>query len=367
MLPTYLSFQKKEDYFQLLWLARQSGWNEAGLSAKEQHRTIQALTSHQVYKEVIRPILPLLYQNIRRRSLCEELSSESKLALEEKNISIIASEMIAKQWLYKTLELFQQNKIQVILLKSAAFAGTLYSTTAPRPGSDIDLLVTDANFENACNLLSEQMVPLLINQNRLATHNTLFERVFRPKQGVGPTIEIHRGLTNPHIFTISEHALWKQSTAHPDYDENWVRILSPEHSLLHLAVHAFRDLDFCTHNLIDAHEIISQWQPKTEILIDQARDWGAKNVLYCLLENCQSVLSTRIDKSLLAALKPHPMTDSLNIKILKSITWQGSIEKSKKFRLQQLLSQFSFPDKLSNSLYFQLKYLNTRIKDLSKL
>ena len=296
-------------------------------------------------------------------NLFDDLAEESKNILKKHSTSIAASEMLTKQWLNKSLDNLNQNNISVILLKSEAFSGSLYSVNTPRPGSDIDILVTEENFEKSCHLLSQYMAPLLIDQDRTATHNTLFERVFRPKQGIGPTIEIHKGLTTPLIFNINEIALWQQSIKHPNYDDELVRILSPEHTLLHLAVHAFRDLDFCNHNLIDTHEVISQWQPKPEILISQANIWGAKKVLYCLLQNCKAVLGTNIPNSLLKELRPAPIIDSQNRKILQSITRQDSIEKGTKYRLQQLLSQVTFPDKLSNSLNFQRNYFRVRIKD----
>ena len=364
MLPPYLSFQKTEDYFELLKLARHSGWNKTNLPSEEKSRLTQILNTLSTYKNSIRPLVPLLNQNTRRLNLFNDLTEESKDILKKGSTRIAASEMLTKQWLSKILDCLNQNNISVILLKSEAFSGSLYSADAPRPGSDIDILVTEENFEKACRLLSKYMAPLLIDQARIATHNTLFERIFRPKQGTGPTIEIHKGLTNPLIFNINETALWQQSVKHPSYDNERVRILSPEHTLLHLAVHAFRDLDFCSHNLIDAHEVVSQWQPEENTLIYQAKKWGAKHVLYCLLKNCQAVLDTPIPNRLLSELHPCKRIDKLNKKILLSITKQDSIEKNKRFRLQQLLCQFSFPDKISNSLRFQLNYSKTRIKDL---
>lgn len=140
--------------------------------------------------------------------------------------------------------------------------------------------MNEDEFGTTCDLLNKTMKPVLQDPSRVATHETLFERVFVPNVGNGPTVEIHRGLTNPCIFSIDNQELWKTSRRHPSYNSELVRILSPENTLLHLAVHAFRDLNFCTHNLLDAHEIWCQWYPDQVKLLEQAARWGAKKVMF---------------------------------------------------------------------------------------
>lgn len=276
---------------------------------------------------------------------------------------MVVAEMANRQWLINNLATFQKENIPVILLKGAAFAGALYPPHAPRLGVDLDLLVSEDDFEPACKLLGKTMNPVLLSKKRVATHDTLFERVFSPKEGVGPTVELHRDLTNPAIFNIDHQGLWSASRIHPAYNSELVRMLSPEDTLLHLAVHAFRDLDFCRHNILDAHEVWCQWQPDPKRLVERAAQWGARRVLFYLLANCQAVMETPLPDTLLDSLKPAQVINQINTKILQSPVVQNAAHTSLPYRLAQLTSQVTFPDRLLRGMRFQLIYAGTRLKD----
>jgi hypothetical protein len=73
----------------------------------------------------------------------------------------------------------------------------LYPEEAPRPGVDIDVLVRKCDFEESCSLLGTIIEAVPPSNERMATHSTLFERVFSAKNTDGPIVEIHRALTKP--------------------------------------------------------------------------------------------------------------------------------------------------------------------------
>ena len=283
--------------------------------------------------------------------------------LKKQTLLLVCVEMRNQQWIKKNIELFNKEKIPVILLKGAAFSGTIYPSNTPRVGVDIDLLVTGDNFKATCKQLCKSMNPVLLSSERVATHDSLFERVFTPKNDLGPTVEIHRGLTNPSIFNIDEQKLWAASKKHPAYNSKLIRILSPEDTLLHLAVHAFRDLDFCTHNVLDAHEIWCQWKPDPKKLIVNAKHWGARKALYYLLTNSKAIMRTPIPDTLLKSIQPAYLTDRLNIKILQSKTVEKKKDNSWRYRLIQLLGQVTFPDSAIRGIKFQIHYVQTRLID----
>ena len=167
--------------------------------------------------------------------------------------------MAKRQWLQQAITYFSAKNIPVILLKSATFSGTLYPDHSLRPGNDIDLLVKPKDFDSACQLLEENMA--------LKAHSTwernipvhTYEQSFISKSGIGPAIDLHRDLTTPFLLEIEEQALWESSHIHLDYQNEFARMLCPEETLLHQAIHAYRDFDFCKYNLVDSHEVICQW------------------------------------------------------------------------------------------------------------
>ncbi|EKD33631.1 MAG: hypothetical protein ACD_75C02638G0003 [uncultured bacterium] len=365
LIPPYLQPKTKKSYLLLLNFAKiTERLNEDYFLRKDTHAVLEALNLFsKSIDPALRPILPLIYRNTDLSGLRDQLHPNVQKLLRDHTLRLITEEMANRQWLIKHLEIFQQANIPVILLKGLAFAGSLYPVNAPRLGVDLDLLVSQDNFEPACTLLGKTMVPLLLSTKRVATHDTLFERVFSPREGTRPIVELHRGLTNPSIFNIDQQTLWAASRKHPAYNSESVRILSPEDTLLHLAVHAFRDLNFCTHNILDAHEVWCQWQPDQEKLLERATQWGARKVLFCLLTNCRAILETPVPGTVLNRLQPANVTNWINKKILQSTTLYDAAHTSLRYRLMQLTSQLTLPDHPLRGLKFQLTYARTRLND----
>ena len=314
--------------------------------------------------QACRAFLPLIYAATGRYSLRAQLPPAILQFLREQSLRLIAAEMGHRQWLLTHLDRFTERGIPVILLKGAAFAGTLYADNAPRLGVDLDLLVRKEDFDLACEVLGETMYPVVLAEDRAATHALLFERVFLAKGGLGPTVELHRQLTNPYIFTIDQSSLWAASRRHPRFNSELVRILSPEDSLLHLAVHAGRDLDFSTHNLLDAHEIWCQWQPDPEQLGQRAAAWGGRTVLWFLLTKGREIMATPVPERFLDSLRPGRIREVLNRRILSGLAAKGERRPAAPaFRCRQLLSQLTLPDHPGCGLRFQLFYARTRLED----
>ncbi len=355
------TLSKVDDYF--LRFARLSGWDVLAFATAHREEIIATLNLLPQAGTARHALLPLIHHNIWKMGLFAQLSMETQTFLKDHTRRRVAGEMVNHQWLQSHLRRFVENDIPVILLKAAAFSGSLYPESAPRLGVDLDLLVRRRDFDTACALIEREMDPVILSAARLATHDSLFERMFVQRNRPGPTVEIHRALTNPFLFAIDEDQLWSASQEHPTYRSAGVRRLSPEDTLLHLAVHAFRDLDFCTHNLLDAHEVFCQWQPDPGVLLACASQWGAKKVLFYLLENLRVAMETPIAPWLLKELAPSKASNGINQKILRSGLLADSSDKPFQYRLLQLISQITFPDNPLNGIRFQIDYARTRLAD----
>lgn len=311
----------------------------------------------------IQSLLPLIFHNAIKHNLPEALSPRTQNTIKQGALVMVAREMAYQNWLSTHIELFSQENIPIILLKGAAFSNDIYTPEAPRPGVDVDFLVREADFDKVCGVLEGTMEPVLLDENRAATHQMLFERMFKPADKPFPVVEVHRGLTNPYIFSIDEAKLWQASQPHPAHGSEYVRILSPEDTLLHLATHAFRDLDFCTHSLLDVYKLYRQKPIDPELLLHRARQWGACNVLYCLLYNARTIMDAPVADELLQSLNP----GERKLKRFKTILQSKALaqkEKSPEYRRLQIKAQLVFPDRISNALRFQAHYGLTRLKDL---
>lgn len=352
----------------LLRFSRLSPNSEEGslseIECKQILDAVKYVTTTKRPHSLITKILPLIYNNLHRSGLLENMAAKMASGLKNQIFLMIAQDLANQQHLQHICEILSQLQNGVILLKGVAFAKTIYPDSSPRLGCDIDLLVTEGDFEKACALMSEDYDPVVLDESRMATYDTLFERVFRSKANAGPTIEIHNGLTNPHIFKIDEATLWSNSVTHPYLKSEKIRILSPEDTLLHLAVHAFRDLDFCTHNVLDAHEVWCQWNPDSKALLERSKQWGAQKVLYYILVSCKTIMGTPVPDELLEKLQPNFATNAINEQILQSYTLTNPGRNMIRYRFIQLMSQFTFPDSLLQGAKFQYSYAQTRLSDL---
>ncbi len=311
------------------------------------------------------PLLPRLLANLEQGGLEQRLPQSTRRRLRRTATDAVAAHLLHEQWLIRLLEQLERAQIPVMLLKSSAFARLLYPANKPRIGRDLDLMVRQEHFARAGKLLEKTLQPVTLDHARPATRAALFERVYRPRNGAGPTVELHRALTNPGVFHIDEEKLWDASLPHPRYGSRFVRVLSPEHSLLHLAVHAFRDLDFCTHNLLDAHRILTRWRPDPERLARTAGHWGARNVLHCLLHNAEATLQSPIPAPLKQALEPGRLRRKAMRSLLSSNHNRARPDgrKSRRYRQLQLLAQWTFPDSPHQGMKYQLNYAALRLGD----
>ena len=363
-LPPFTPKFKEETFFILLRQAIIRRYSHENNTRSIDPGLVDSLSNLQNYSDMLWGLLPLIHYNLTDRFHRDKLPIDISHALKDYSVRVLASNLINELWLQRVLTILEKENIAVILLKSSAFSSYLYASDLPRAGKDIDILVPSKKFENACRALKDILQSIPISKNRPLADETLFERVFRPKNKSGPTVEIHRGLTNPGIFNINEDMLWKNSKPHPRYKNNMIRVLSPEDTILHLSIHAFRDLDFCSHSLIDTHEAICQWKPDFNLLIKQSKEWGASNVLFCLLENCRVALDTPIPISVLSDIRPIKVRFIMMKLITGSVSLNNRLRKNLSYRLTQLFSQLTFPDSIFQGLTYQVYYINTRLKDL---
>lgn len=347
---------------QLLRFARRSKNVDPVKTASETDATIEALNSLTTSTlPDVHALIPLIYNNLVESPLRDQVASETFTYLRNMALQLVARELTFKAWLDGALNQFKQHDLTVMLIKGAAFSESLYTDSAPRLGTDIDLLFKKQDFDTARKLLLETMEPLAVEGSTKTTYSAGFEMQLKPKGSDMPMVEIHRQLKNPYIFNINAEAIWEASREHPKHGSELVRILSAEDTLLHLAVHGFRDLNYWNHGLLDAHEVLSQWNPDPILLLEKAKNWKATHVLYVLLINCKDIMNSPVPDSLLDQLSPGPIKKWAGNKILTSPELLETTSKSGKYRVLQLASQTFLPDSFFRSLKFLMHYFKTTL------
>ena len=119
--------------------------------------------------------------------------------------------------------------------------------------------------------------------------------------------------------------------------------------------------NYWNHGLLDAHEVLCQWKPDPNLLLEKAENWKATHVLHVLLSNCKHLMNSPVPDRLLNQLKPRPIKKWAGKKILSSPELLECTNKSGKYRVLQLASQTFLPDSFSRSLRFLLHYFKTAL------
>jgi hypothetical protein len=201
--------------------------------------------------------------------------------LSKKTLQIRAQVDKGKLFLRSLIPELEEKKIHIIVLKGQAFNGTIYKESAPRGSLDVDILVKSTDYKNLQYILNKFSTKIKENNN-----NPLFELYEYSWKSNGKNfiyIDVHTALTNPYIYTNKIDELFTQSQPHPIYRSDYIRILSNEHSIIHLATHVINDTNYFHYNLLDCNELLLKPFDLT-LAFKFSRTINASTNLYFLLK-----------------------------------------------------------------------------------
>jgi hypothetical protein len=278
-----------------------AGDRSAALSC-EPEQIVSDLLGHR--RSLFLRLIPRIFHTLAGAGVLQGVAERPAAELQHTAQSLAAHDLHQQQWLRRFLDKRRPAEIPVILLKGTAFAGVLYSADAPRLSLDIDLLVDPSHFQPMCEALSTEGELLTMGTGRRYTWSRLFEAVFRIPGNIPVLVEIHRDLTRAHQFRIDHDGLWERSAPSPHYQDPAVRQLSPEDTLLHLALHEFRHGIPQPHSYLDAFTVLERWNPDLDAAVELARRWGASTILYSLLRRVEYWFQHDIPHGVRQALEP---------------------------------------------------------------
>jgi len=362
-----LDFVKNHNnvFYELLRLARVSTPESEINSPADKQAAIEVLNQLPEYVSVHKRIIPLLNAKAHKLEIFEHLLPITQKTLSTYTQQGTVTEIAKKQQLNKIVDKLAAHNVPLILLKGAAFAGVLYSADAPRTSNDLDVLIRKEDWTKTVSLIGELME--YTQKPQPEVFGDLYELSYLPKETVGAALDLHVSLINPLLFKISESELWENSVNHPSYNSNLVKMLSPEHALIHQALHAYKDMDFSKYNLVDTYELINSLNLDIQQAITISLSWGAGNPLYVLLKNYIEVMEVKTEakkraESILRTknLKPNILIYKLTNMLLKSrFTQPYSNCKTLKYRTTQVLAQFIFTGSVKRPFSLQWLFLRS--------
>ena len=306
-------------------------------------------------------IMPLLNAKAKKLKFFNLLTQETQQVLKTEVQQGIIKELAAERQLTLIIDVLSNENIPIILLKGAAFSGTIYSKCAPRTSNDLDILVKKEHWDKV--LCAIENVMDYTEKDQPDVFGDLYEISFKPKNKIGVALDLHSSLVHPYLFDINEAELWHQSKVYPVLNNKNVRMLSPEHALIHQALHGYKDMDFAKYNLVDSNEIINQLQPDGALLIDVANNWGASIPLFVLLINCKIIMNSNVSQEIIDKLRPNIFTIKMVQLLLRSkFTQPVNNKKTIRYRVNQVLSHFIFTGSIKRPLLLQWLFIKSVFK-----
>jgi len=208
----------------------------------------------------------------------------------------------------EALVALNQAGIEVLLLKGAALACTLYGAFTARPMRDIDLLVRRERGDEARDVMLQldwENDPELPGDVSYGSHHHL--PPLRDLRGSGLRLEIHRGLlASGHPFHLTDDEIWRAARL-VRVGQSQALVMHPSHHAVHIAIHfawshmlrmgawhAFRDLGLLTDSgTLDWNDFMST-----------ASRWRAASCCYWTLRLAAALSHVPVPEPVLAQLQP---------------------------------------------------------------
>lgn len=179
---------------------------------------------------------PLLYQQVRQRDLVPPAVEEE---LRAERLRTALRDRLLREELVIILDSLAAHGVDVLLLKGAALAQTVYGAVGLRPMGDQDLLVRPEDAQRAIHILSGLGYQPEGLEARAGADLVYENEVLLRKAGlVDFVVEIHWSLFDSPYYQRSLPMAWFWQTALPiQVEDTPARVLGPEAQILHLCGH----------------------------------------------------------------------------------------------------------------------------------
>ena len=285
------------------------------------------------------PLLLLRLQQLDRQP--DELLRRLQFA----NPLVKQLHQLQQQWLGKVAQALMEENITVIPLQAAAFNDRLYPQDTPRIGTTLDLLIQEQDSDRARQCIDRLLTPVKLTNSREKANARACKNGWELPQKIPGRLYLHNAIAPAELFPQLTQQLFERSQPYADSPGALIRKLTVEDHLLYLAIQGTCDLSVINHNLLDAHEIWSQWNPDHYKLLKIARQAGASNALFILLDTCRRRLSTPVPERWLERLPQSHLRASIATMAFEKGALYNRDELTTGHKIRQILGYALVPDK----------------------
>ena len=232
-------------------------------------------------------ISPLLYWNLSKIDKGKDVPEEVMAKLKRLYYENAARNRLLYDELSKILKVFKDAGIDVIVLKGAFLAETIYKNISLRPMGDIDLLIKKEDLHKVKKELSQLMyhAPVLPTKLFEQWETEQCHAIQYTNQDKNVEIEPHWDIQLPSSpFQIDINKFWENAQPVKIADVETL-MFAPENLLQHLCLHLDKHLNsgvipfrwYC-----DIAEVIRHYGEKInwKYLIQSSKDYGIEKPIY---------------------------------------------------------------------------------------
>jgi hypothetical protein len=248
-------------------------------------------------------VLPLLATTMRRIAAQVAVPQPWLARAQRRLYATMIRNTTLADTLIEVLAAFGRAGVAVIPVKGVVLAETIYGGLGLRSLGDLDVLVRPADLPAARAALKELHFAQEADPGFENAHHPFHDPpYYRPASGGDICLELHRGLWAARFFRLEADALWARSRITRLHGAE-ARVLSPEDTLLHLAIHRSRSalrLRFVCDiaELLRRHGEAFDW----DYVLAQARAAGARTTLFYALTLAQELSDAPIPPDMLPRL-----------------------------------------------------------------
>ncbi|MCK4732459.1 MAG: nucleotidyltransferase family protein, partial [Methanophagales archaeon] len=309
-------------------------------------------------------ISPLLYWNLSRIDDGEYVPAEVMTKLRIVYYKNIAWNMLRYDELSKILIAFNDAEIDVIVLKGAFLAETIYKNIGLRPMSDIDILVRREDLQKVKKELVQLGYAGIIYPTKW--HEKLYtqwqtelkEEIQFNKHDKNVRIDVHWNVQPPVIpFQIDINKFWENAQPVKIAGVETL-MLAPEDLLQHLCLHLDKHINsgaipfrwYC-----DIAEVIRHYEGKInwKYLVQNSKNYGIEEPIYQSLYFVNKYLGAFVPKDVLETIKTVNVNSNTDFEDIfkSSMTIEGKIKKRNQWREINYLKRLNKIDGIWNKAH----------------
>jgi hypothetical protein len=248
-------------------------------------------------------VLPLVAATLRRLAAQAPIPAPWLAQAQRRYYATMMRNTALADELLRVLAAFRQAGIAAMPVKGLVLAEIIYGSLALRPLGDLDVLVQPADLPRARATLGELGFAQADEPGyENAYHPYHDPPYYRRAGGESVCLELHWGLWASHFFQLEPDALWRRAVPAQLHGAA-LSILSPEDTLLHLAIHRSRSA-LRLRFVCDVAELLRRQSATLdwEYLLSQTHAAGARTTMFYTLSLAEELLEAPVPDGLLARL-----------------------------------------------------------------